>query len=128
MDSVHDMLFDLAGVFIFGIAVSVFLLFSRNLNTLLLTTKNNINENYVLYEQIKDISYDDIREVPYQDVIGLLMGDLNVDVKVNNEVIKCEEYDYMLFDFSTVAKTNYHVSYEYNTTGYVTRINFTSIR
>lgn len=128
MDSVHDMLFDLAGVFIFGIAVSMFLLFSRNLNTLLLTTKNNINENYVLYEQIKDISYDDIREVPYQDVIGLLMGDLNVDVKVNNEVIKCEEYDYMLFDFSTVAKTNYSVSYEYNTTGQVTRINFTSIR
>lgn len=128
MDSVHDMLFDLAGVFIFGIAVSMFLLFSRNLNTLLLTTKNNINENYVLYEQIKDISYDDIREVPYQDVIGLLMGDLNVDVKVNNEFIKCEEYDYMLFDFSTVAKTNYSVSYEYNTTDQVTRINFTSIR
>ncbi|BCN32412.1 hypothetical protein [Anaeromicropila herbilytica] len=127
MDSIFDMMHNAANVFLFILAITLFLLINNSLNSLLLTTKNNISSNSVLYEQQNELVGKREEIVKYEELIGILMSDITRDMRINSLEIKAEDYDYLQFDFSVIPQTSYKITYERDSNGAVTKIIYTSI-
>ena len=126
MQNVTKFLETVASVLLFCIAVSFFLYQIRVLNTLTVSAKEEICKQDIYYEQERTL--DEIQEskVSYAEVISTLFGDLDYDIQINNMTIVKENYNYQIFDFSTVPNAEYMKSYQYDSSGNIVKVIYRS--
>ena len=125
MEVINKFLEDGFEVFMFCIALVLLFTGMKNINSLVLTTKNNLNSSNVLYEQY---NYNDHEsDVSYSELISILMTGLDCDIQVNGMEIKADTYDYLQFNYSLINNTDYSKDYVLDNQGEIIKIIYDSI-
>lgn len=125
MESIFDFLEENAAIVIFCIALSVLFLSANSLTGLLVTTKNDINQNPVLYEQPM-VQKETI--VRYQTIIGIISKEsLDFDLEIDGVFVGKETHDSLLFDYNQIKKKNYKESYLFDGNGSVLKVIYHSV-
>ena len=126
MQNVTRLLETAASLLLFCIAVTFFLYQIRVLNTLTTSAKEEICKQDIYYEQER--TFDEIQEskVSYAEIISTLFGELDYDIQINNMTILKDNYNYQIFDFSTVPNTEYTKSYQYDSSGNIVKVIYKS--
>lgn len=127
MQNVRKLLEISAYVVMFCTAVLLLLYSERALSRLIISTKDKISNNHILYEKYR--TYEEINEnkTTYAEIIAMLFGDLDYDVQINDLVISKSNYNYKSFDFSVIVQTDYIKSYQYDTSGDIVKVILISI-
>lgn len=113
----------MAAVLYFLALTAVLFLFNRY-DELAGQVKDNINDNPAVYEQRKEVREDNT--VSYQKLCTSLLGELKYDISINGQEIKAADYDYMLYDFSALRKTDYTMEYIYSKDGSILMVLYKS--
>ncbi len=113
-------------IFMFCAAITILLFFNRGMNNLIVSTKTQVSNQNILYENER--SYEDIKEskVSYSEVISVLLGNLEYDIQINDMTILKESYNYQEFDFSIVSQAEYTKSYQYDSSGNIIKVVYKS--
>lgn len=115
-----------AYLLMFCTAVTLFLFSERSLDRLIVTMKNEISKENILYENER--IYDEIKgsKTTYAELITMLLGDLDYDIRINNMTILKEGFNYQMFDFSAIPQADFSKSYQYDSDGNIVKVIFTS--
>ena len=115
-----------ASILMFCMAVTLLFYSNRSLNKIIVTTKNQIGTENILYENQR--LYDEIKEskTTYAEIITTLLGDLDYDVLINSMTILKDNYNYKMFDFSVIPQGEYTKTYQYDSSGNIVRAVFKS--
>lgn len=127
MDHITELILQGSGVLIFVLAVSILGYNVRTLNIMEYQGKQNIYTGVnVMYQQ-----YEKENESPniltYEQMCCRLMNELPYNIKINELSIQKDEFDYMLFDFTTLPKTNYQRQYVFDINGKVKEVVYNSV-
>lgn len=125
MDSIEDALYQIAAVIMFCMALSIFFLMNRNTKELIIHTKDNLNNDRALYIQGIE-EFTPITTVDYKDIIATLLSDLYDTINVDGKRIAKEDYSYLQFDYSQIARKTYTKSYYYNEDGNINYVYYKS--
>jgi len=106
--------------------VTLLLYSNRSLDKIISTTRIQISEENIYYENER--LYDEIKEskTTYAEIITTLLGDLDYDVQINNMTILKENYNYTMFDFSVIPQGEYTKTYQYDSSGNIVKMIFKS--
>ena len=121
MDSIEDAMYQVVGVIMFCMALSIFFLMNRNTKDLIAHTRNNINGHEGVYEQRIETITENV-EVGHKEVIAALMGELQDTIVVNYSVFDKNKFSYLEFDHSTITRGTYVRSYRYNEDGSINQV------
>lgn len=124
MDSIKILLEKVSVIFIFCLAGTLLLYSYKSLYQFITTTKNQINNQGVLYEQ--SLEKIDKCKVTYAELIATLFYELEYDVKINNIVIEKDNYNSQDFDFSIIPNGDYGKSYVLDTNGNISMVTYQS--
>lgn len=124
MDNVKIFLEKVSVIFIFCIAGTLLLYSYKSLYQFITTTKNQVNNQSVLYEQ--PLEKIDESKVTYAELIATLFNELEYDLKINSLVIEKENYNSQDFDFSIIPNTDYGKSYVLDVSGDISMVNYQS--
>lgn len=91
---------------------------TKNVNSLLHASADNIYNNGVLYRKRKEIVPESY-SLTKNAVIAYFLSSIEYDTMLDGKIIKAKEYNYMQFDFSLIQKENYQLQYQYNYLGEV---------
>ncbi len=126
MQNISKLLELSASILMFCMTVTLLLYSNRSLDKIISTTRIQISEENIYYENER--LYDEIKEskTTYAEIITTLLGDLDYDVQINNMTILKENYNYMMFDFSVIPQGEYTKTYQYDSSGNIVKMIFKS--
>lgn len=117
---------------IFTIAVSLLLTSRNNMNMLISSVEDTVKDTNVMYESAgEDISTAD-EIISYTQLCTLLAGPLEYDVVVisngTSATFTKDDYNYLMFDFSSIPSANYYRrTYVYNTDDVIKSIQYEKV-
>lgn len=124
MEAILDFLFSAISGVLYILALGAVLFLFNRCDALLDLVKENINDTPLIYEQRKEEPETDT--IAYQKLCTALLGDLEHDISIDGQEILAADYDYMLYDFSALRKTEYSMEYVYSEKGDIIKIVYTS--
>lgn len=121
MNNIDDFIFSNGPIFMFILAMAYLLSSTNETKTSIDYVKNSVQDAKEMYVQYED-EYEEESIVTYAELIGVLLSTLDYDIEINGLKLSKDNYDYMIYDFNKIAKTNYKKSYTYNHDGYIQKV------
>lgn len=116
----------LGGVTAIALCIGLYLLIyeSRVVTDMFNVVRDQIKEEE-LYQQYYA---EDIEEISYAELVAILLNNLEYDINVNGVLIKKEEHDIDKINVYGLNLTDYLKQYQYDESGNITLISYTSKR
>jgi hypothetical protein len=111
-------------ILMFCIALSFYLLTYKELNSMITIVKSNLNKQETVYEQ--ELGKIDNETVSYAELIATLIGDIEINIRINELIIDEGSYNYKQMNFTQIPQKEYVRNYMFDDAGNVTQIVYTS--
>lgn len=125
MESTISFLERASCIIIFCMATWGLIFANRTMESTISSLKDTAFSEQTLYEQSLETIY--MQEITYEELLGILMGELVVDIRINQMELRKEEYNPNIFDFSVIVESSYNKTYELHENGSIKKIIYTSI-
>lgn len=124
LSDIHFILFSIA-VFISAIVLSKAI--TTSVATYQKTVEAAIDGNMALKSSDKIVDYAGVDTITYEQMCSIMMTDLDYHIFINDKEYLPDTYNFNTFDFTTISKTNFTVSYKFDVNGNIETVIYRSI-